>query len=571
MMPVMFGLYSEHNVRVSMKKRITNLSIALMACAMVSGALQASSNFDETVSYMDEKVEDGVSHQKALNRYEKLRLQQKLRKERLEKQAFERNDPMKKKATEDEQEKNRVMIGRDYYHALVDVSMQRHWAFPITCNVSFVNGAFDAHGQRISAGAAALGGTPALADIYLFSRLGDQNLVGNLSATGGGQPASKSRVVGQNDNIPFGAFADDLYTTLLAPMKVGACLQQWQSCTDFTAMYRFDIVSCNRVFGYVGATLPLKTASVQADVQLQDGSLYIEAFSSGQTVNRERTLTQFFDDYEDVQDFFTRAVLGSKGIAFSPSQTKVGLGDFSLFGIIDIGGLWRYTDGLQFGLTILFPTGSAANPNMLFNPSFSNGAYTFEPFFNAIFNSPSAVFNPAFKVVGSFSLARSSGSSGGTRIASVVSNDGRVQVKNIAGLSFPARFVDYYASAFNEVASTVPLFADSAVPATVKLGNKLFVGVGNYFFNVFNLGFRLGVFYDYIRKGSDSACVDKCYGTFDTASFVARTEQRSHSIGVNLTYKFRNMLELNCGGEFVIGGKNIPRTNDFFVSIIAVF
>lgn len=466
------------------------------------------------------------------------------------------------------QETKRVMLGRDYYYALVDVSTQRRWALPITCNFSVTNGAFDKNGQHTSLGAAALGGPVKLEDIYLFARLGDENLVGNQSSF---QPASKSPTVGQNNNLPFGAYANDLYTTLLAPMQVSFGLQQRDVCVDFTAMYRFDFDACGRVLGYIGATLPVKTAIVDADLLLQQGVLYVESFAATQNVVRERTLTQFFGDYEDVDDFFIREVLGGKGISFAGRQVKVGMGDFSLFGIIDIGGLWEYADGIQFGLTIVFPTGSAGNPNILFNPHLTDGVYKFEPFFSAIFNSCSPVFNPAVKLVGSFSSRRSTGSSGGTRAGQTLSNGSRVQVKTVPGLSFPERFANYYVSAFDETTSSVPMFGDTAVPASIKLGNKVLVGIGNYFFNVFNLGFRLGLFYDYIRKASDSVCINKCQGTFDTAALTANTNEKSHSLGFNLTYKFKNMLELNFGGEFVIGGKNVPRTNDFFVSMIAVF
>jgi hypothetical protein len=466
------------------------------------------------------------------------------------------------------QEVKRLLIGRDYYYALVDVSTQRRWALPITCNFSLTNGAFDNNGQHTSLSNSIMGGPVTLEDIYLFARLGDENLVGNQSSF---QPATKSPAVGQSGNLPFGAYANDLYTTLLAPMQIGFGLQQSEACIDFTAMYRFDIAACGKVIGFAGATLPVKTAIVDADLQLQQGILYVESFAAGQNVVRERTLTQFFGDYESVEDFFIRAVLGSKGIGFANRQVKVGMGDFSLFGIIDIGGLWEYADGIQFGLTIVFPTGSAGNPNMLFNPSLSDGSYKFEPFFNAIFNSPSPVFNPAVKLVGSFSASRSTGSSGGTRVGQTLSSSGRVQVKTVPGLSFPARFADYYVSAFDASSSSIPMFGDAAVPAIIKSGNKFLLGIGNYFFNVFNLGFRLGVFYDYIRKGSDSVCIDKCQGAFDTSGLTANTSQRSHSIGFNLTYKFKNMLELNFGTENVIGGRNVPRTNDFFVSMIAVF
>lgn len=575
-MKLTLQLYTEHNVRVAMKQTFLKRSIATVLLSTYMFCATAYVRESQGVIYEDAvQVVSGNQKKAKLSRQERLKLHREKRQEVLQQQVAE-HDMYVSRGVDgldlENQESKRVMLGRDYYYALVDVSTQRRWALPITCNFSITNGAFDNNGQHTSLGTASLGGSSVtLQDIYLFSRLGNQNLVGNRSSAGGGQPATKSRTVGQTDNIPFGAFANDLYTTLLAPMKVGFGLQQSEACVDFTAMYRFDFDDCGRVMGYVGGTLPVKTAIVDADLQLQQGILYVEAFAATQNVVRERTLTQFFGDFEDVEDFFIREVLGGKGIGFANRQVKVGLGDFSLFGLIDIGGLWEYADGIQFGLTVVFPTGSAGNPNVLFNPSLTDGVYKFEPFFSAIFNSPSPVFNPAVKLVGSFSSSRSTGASGGTRLGQTVSSEGRVQVKTVPGLSFPARFADYYVSGFDESTSAIPMFGDTAVPVKVKLGNKFLVGVGNYFFNVFNLGFRLGVFYDYIRKSSDSACVDKCQGIFNTSALTANTTERSHSIGFNLTYKFRNMLELNFGSENVIGGKNVPRTNDFFVSMIAVF
>ena len=545
--------------------------------AILGFSIYSYSIFCDDIASLDNGMVYGVEETVVASKKQSISRQERLARHREKRQAknaqnlAEHADTVERAAHNfdlETHDSKQVMLGRDYYYALVDVSTQRRWALPITFNFSVTNGAFDDNSQIASLGSAALGGPVTLRDIYLFSRLGDENLVGNQSSL---QPASKSPSVAQNNNLPFGAYANDLYTTLLAPMQVGFGLQSSEACVDFTAMYRFDLAACGKVLGYVGGTLPVKTVIVDADLQLQQGTLFVESYAAGQGVVRERTLTQFFGDYEDVEDFFIREVLGGKGISFANRQVKVGIGDVSLFGIIDIGGLWQYADGIQFGLTTVFPTGSPGNPNVLFNPDLTDGVFKFEPFFSAIFNSPSPVFNPTAKLVGSFSSTRSSGSSGGTRLGQSLSSGGRVQVKTVAGLSAPARFADYYVSGFDETTSAVPMFGDTAVAAKIKLGNRWLVGVGNYFFNVFNLGFRLGIFYDYMRKSSDTVCVDKCSGTFNTAALTARTEERSHSVGFNLTYKFKNMLELNMGCECVIGGRNIPRTNDFFASLIAVF
>jgi len=97
------------------------------------------------------------------------------------------------------------------------------------------------------------------------------------------------------------------------------------------------------------------------------------------------------------------------------------------------------------------------------------------------------------------------------------------------------------------------------------------VGVGNYFYNVFNLGFRLGVLYQYMHKQKDSVSVKNTENEFDTNLLEARTDRRAHTIGWDLSYKFKNMIELNFGSEHAIAGKNVPRHHKVFASVVAVF
>jgi len=494
-----------------------------------------------------------------------------------------------------ETKRGKIILGRDYYYSLLDKATTRHWAIPISFNYSIATSAFDNDSQSTDIATGAFGGPITLEDIYLFSRLGDQNLVGILpfdpfapgdgNTLPSGQPPSKERttqlVSEFGTTAQFGSYANDLYTTLLAPMQIDFNVRQQEAGANISAVYNFDIADCWNITAAIGATLPVKSFMTDVDLAFENGTLFDPgAFAQGLTEVTENTLVQFYNDYQSTEDFFIREVLEPKGIAFEGRQVEVGIGDFALFGLVDFGGMWQYTDGLQVGLTIVFPSGRQASGDVLFEPSLGGGAYRFEPFFNAIFNSPSPVFNPTINLVGSIALRHSTDKTGGTRIGQTVTIQDRVTVESVPDLIFPARFgipglSSYYVglqgTTTSELNSTIPAFADSKVPASIKPGSRFQVGIGNYFFNVFDLGFRLGLFYYFDMKFKDSVKVDPCYGNFDTCTLEKYSEERRHSIGANLTYKFRNMLELNVGTQDVIGGRNTKRVNEFFASIIAVF
>ena len=130
----------------------------------------------------------------------------------------------------------------------------------------------------------------------------------------------------------------------------------------------------------------------------------------------------------------------------------------------------------------------------------------------------------------------------------------------------------YYIDPFEEIDSTVPLFADEAVCRKIKRGSQFLVGIGNYFYNVFNLGFRLGIFYDFTHKRKDKITVQcKNAKNFKPERLEKNFDARSHRFGWNLTYKSEALLELNIGSQHILSGKNIMQLHEIFASIIATF
>lgn len=464
----------------------------------------------------------------------------------------------------------KLILGREYYYALIDKSSERHWAIPISVHFDTTDKFFDNNCQTVDLATGTFGGPIRLRDIYLFSRLSENALV---QLDNGAQTGIKTRTPTVTNNIPFGNVAEDLFTTLLAPVELGFRGQQRGAEAIISGIYRFLFGCEDELEFVVGAQLPIRTRINDLQLEFVNGSLFRQGFQQDGIV-RQTPLFDFFRLYSGLEDFLIREVLDKKGLVFQPHQVKTGVGDISIFGLFDFAGYFCHLDGLQLGVNVVLPTGSQATGNLLFEPELGNGAYSFEPFFNAIFNTPSPVFNPSLKLVGQFSLSRKPSARGSVRVPQTITNTTRGLVKDVPGLVAPdfyAQATHHFVSAFSELDSKFAAFANPVPGACVKRGSRFLVGVGNYMYNVFNLGFRLGLFYDFALKNRDKITVSCPPGTFDTCQATKFTETRSHSIGANLTYKFRNMLELNIGTQHVIAGRNIPRTHEFFASVIAIF
>lgn len=493
-----------------------------------------------------------------------------------------KRDRIKQRDLPDKDEKSgKIMLGREYYYALLDKAVERRWALPLTFHYTFADKAFNYNCQQTNLSSLTFGAPFRVRDVFLLSRLADDNKTRIFN----GDALSKDRPEpGIPQNSAFGSYASDQYITLVAPTIIGFNAQSSEANAILSALYRFDIACDGAVVGVVGTQIPVRSISHKLDIQLHDGTLFRQGLlAPPNNIARENSLNQFYRDFVSIEDFFINAVLRSKGIEYQPDQRAVGLGDLELFGLVDLAGLMKHVDGFQVGLNVTFPTGARGSVNKLWAPDFGSGVYQFDLLFNTIFNSPSPVFNPMIKLVGSWSTRRGTGyGNNGIRVPQVISNSSRKQIREVPilanedaflGNTGNRRFQGYYVDAFTALDSSVPAFANSVVNANVKLGSKVLVGIGNYFFDAFSLlGFRLGLFYDYMKKKQDSICIGcPADATFDVAALIAATEQQAHTVGFNLTYKFRNMLELNIGSQHVIAGRNVAREHDIFASIIAIF
>lgn len=391
-----------------------------------------------------------------------------------------------------------------------------------------------------------------LRDIFLLAKLSDDDKL-HIVPSGAPMP-------------PFGNARDEQYLALLASTQIDIDAEFREFIFNLGAAYRLPLGDEEQYYATFGINVPVKSRRHFMDLNLVGGALF------GERSQLDSTLEQFFKDFSSIEDFFARAVLAPKGLLFEERQQKGGIGDVSLYTSVDVGGYFNHVDGLQFGVNAVLPTAHKRCDKYVWEIELGNGgAFQFEAFANVLFNSGSCYFNPTFLLSG--------------QVSSAFCAQRRIpkrKIQSVEGLlaDNPAIllpvFTQYRSDPFNEYDSSVLHFADQTVCARVKQGSRVLFGIGNYFHEIFKRRFRLGVFYYFIAKGQDSVEIKqdaKCplEGEFNTCLLQECTRERSHSFGWNLAYKFYDLCEFNVGSQHTVAGLNVPRSHDFFVSVVAVF
>ena len=327
--------------------------------------------------------------------------------------------------------------------------------------------------------------------------------------------------------------------------------------------------------------VPIEERLHVLDFSFKGGSLYRPIFAPNGTI-RDNPLFAFYNQFSGLEDYLN-TVLMDKDLEFKTRQRRIGVGDISLFGLLDFGGLFKHMDSLQVGLNVNLPSGRKDDALTVWEPILGNGGGTeFDLFFQALFKSPSPVFNPTLRLVGGFTKKFSNVQRVGRQIVNnnPNANFGRSALGDVPNLENP--LIDFqngfFVDAFSLFDVNVPFFADTAVPTEIKRGHRFLVSIGNYVYNFINLGFRFGAFYDFSYKRSDDLCLDtdNCCpavkdGIFDFCLLERLSRCNFHRFSWNLTYKFRNLIELNLGSSHIIAGRNTPRVSEVYCGFVAVF
>jgi len=467
-----------------------------------------------------------------------------------------------------------ISPGRMYYDILLNEGKERQWAIRTTFHSSVAVKGFNEDSLRKPLACAIFGGEVRLKDIYLLSRLADDNKVRIDN-----QPA-REPVRPAGSRLAFGSFESDQYVALLANALLNPNAESREFVFDISTAYRFVLGAQKRVTSIVGLIVPVKTRINILNLNVAEGSLFTQQFASFGVV-RATPLTQFSSDFTGLFDFFERGVLAPKGIVFEGRQREMGFGDMTLFGLFDFADYFDKVSCLQGGVNIVLPTGRAGSQNKLFPVSLGNGSVQIEIFTNVIFSTRARMFNPALHIVGSFSPAHSTMQ----RIPKRIIFAGPRQRINLIPLSQelapPPTFEAYYVDPFDEFDTTVPAFANTAFPVKLNRAHRILFGFGNYAYDIFSAGLQLALFYDIVHKDGDKFALDKSScnkliakvsaNDLDFDSVAKLTSEKSHALSWALSYQFKNLIELNIGSQHVIAGKNVPRTHEVYISFIAAF
>jgi len=426
-----------------------------------------------------------------------------------------------------------------------------------------------------------------IGDVFLLSRLAYDNIL--YITTPGATIAADSTQVGNQEDLQF--------LSLLAPLQLNFDADAYELGADLSFIYRFNFGKCIDVVCSIGLTIPVLCRTHELDLQIIGSNLYdTVAYAAQDTTVREDTITQFFNNFISVEDFFARAVLAPKGLTYERKQQAMGFGDISLFTTFDFAPSVDYVDGLQVGLNLSFPTASKATGDKIWEVQLGSGALQLDLLGNVIFNGCSKYFNPTIYVAGNFNFPFTAN----LRVPAVVSHVAAQNYNdpsdilasgvtgdlkpNIPGLVVPGVpntpvvppiFASYYTLSFSQPDSNVLYFADNVNDTRVKKGSRVIAGFGNYFYASDSCELRLGIFYDFTAQAADNLCVYNCSEGFVPTQFNTSLFEclpsYAQRISWHAAYKLGSCGEVMIGSQHVVAGRNTFKTNEAFATFVATF
>lgn len=460
----------------------------------------------------------------------------------------------------------------------------QHWAVPVTLHGSFSDKSFNDEGNSCSLADLVFGQGITVQDILLISRLSREAKVSVAQSNFPGVFQRPANVPAVPPNI-FGVYGSDQFLGLLAPMRIKIGAERRELGADISSMYKLWVGKSHRFTLTAGITLPLKSVTHITDISFLNAQLPIQPggnIVTGATANiSTNPIAQFFSCFGSLEDFVIRGIFEEiKGICFDERQHKVGAGDLNLFTFVDMAGYLNdalCTDRInstQLGVAFILPTGNKDNGTRVWEPILGNGgAFQIDLFGQLMVRGAVKYVNPSLRVVGSFSVPYTNNH---VRVPAVVTNNAITACTDIPGLrTFGCTMESScFVQPFQEVDSTIPMFADNRVPARIHYGSQVIIGLGNSMYDLFNTGTRLELFYEFLAKQQDSvevkcACQDGV--VFDTCELTNRTQRRANTFSWNLTYEFPSGIELNIGSLNIFSGKNVPRYRDIFGGVAFVF
>ncbi|QQR49404.1 hypothetical protein IPF37_00970 [bacterium] len=245
-------------------------------------------------------------------------------------------------------------------------------------------------------------------------------------------------------------------------------------------------------------------------------------------------------------------ILEAKGTNFQNNSTEAGVGDLNAFLHYEF--TTSAMERFLIGVHGVFPTGRLLNTQNLWSPELGNGGFTQVGGFASMLWGYSWWLNPYLHTRFLYSIKANVN----RRVPETVSYATGKAPKDLMVLAQNVTFNG--TPTFSEQDATVRYFADNARRTKIQPGLEFDVKFGNVFERViWNRAF-LDLYYELKIKGRDYLGFRRSDDIFDASIWTHNTHQMHHRLGAEYAYQFNNFYRLAVGVDYIVAGRNVPKT-----------
>ncbi|HBS48086.1 TPA: hypothetical protein DEO28_00015 [Candidatus Dependentiae bacterium] len=328
----------------------------------------------------------------------------------------------------------------------------------------------------------------------------------------------------------------------------------------FNASFRKTFVnfSLQHFFEKIGTSL-----GIMFPVVNRKNNIVMESKMSVAMRNNLSTYTpQFFDNYENLEDFFDH-ILQAKGIGYNKHDSEVGFGDLTFFANTSIKD--RHFQSLILGAKVVAPTSyREGSADRLWNPDLGNGGFWEIGAFFSGYKKVDDNINPNFFF--EFSLPLPSNLY--KRIPQRKIYDGVTPAPgaNVGDKLLMGGTDVQFKNAYNVLDSDVAMMADQSVGIKMKKGSQIVFRFGNVIDKFLSRKSFLDIYYEFRGKNRDYASRSNFDTNYDTINLNKNSFEAEHKIAANFLYQFSHFKRMAVGCIYTIYGRNVPKTLEFNIS-----
>ncbi|MCB9493390.1 MAG: hypothetical protein H6679_03885 [Epsilonproteobacteria bacterium] len=409
--------------------------------------------------------------------------------------------------------------------------------FELSFAHNFTDHCFNKIGKKTGLAECIFGKEFLLRDIFLASKLAAK---GKFSLGGG---------------TGFGNSPTEQYIYCLSPTKILIDAEQKEFIGHAHGLFYFRIPYTKKLLGGIGAQLTVKDCRRTMELRTQDGRLFCSnTFASG-----ENSLSQFFSDFNmDFFDFFTRGVTNPKLLTFQPKQQKRGIGDLSIFTLVNFAPYLPNTYDCALGMNVVLPTASKKKGFKVWEITLGNrGGVEVGAFLSGSYHSSYSFFHPFFYANFSYVFPHSSME----RVPEQKTDPSQVLV--------PPRFNMHTIASFNEFDTTVLEFADESFKTHIRNRWHTSFLIGNYWHNVFRSNITFGVSYSAYIHNQPTVRVPNFHGRFFNTALIADSmKHQRHCLSWSAKLSYSNNTRISLGFKHTFAGRNASAYDEVHGSLV---